>query len=263
MSLEVPEEREYWRVIESDSSSTIDGSVTNDQTDSIPGGSINELSMCDPHSPLYGKSMVDYERLKTEAVESSKQKWISSINIDPPKKGHHLTLTEVSAVTLNIDKGHVTTIKDALPEFDHVIESPSKVTCETTMVSSNQMPSFNDNVPRANQQQYNSRKSVDVNGNEYSNKETVSSSMTRIGDLNTKKKRKLNLQLRKENDVSDEEVGPTQQTVGRTFKISQRGTPTRRGTSNLLCQWRIQDFPEGGLNSQSGCANLFFLPKTA
>ena len=23
-------------------------------------------------------------------------------------------------------------------------------------------------------------------------------------------------------------------------------------------QWRIQDFPEGGANSQSGCANLFF-----
>ena len=23
-------------------------------------------------------------------------------------------------------------------------------------------------------------------------------------------------------------------------------------------QWRIQNFPEGGANSQSGCANLFF-----
>ena len=248
MRLEAPEEREYWRVIESDSSSTIDGSVTDDQTDSIPGGSINELSMCDPHSPLYGKSMVDYERLKTEAIESSKQKWVSSINIDPPKKGHHLTLTEVSAVTLNIDKGHVTTIKDALPEFDHVIESPSKVTYETTMVSSNQMPSFNDNFPRANQQQYDSRKSFDVNGNEYSNQETDSSSMTRIGALNTNNRRKLNLQLRKENDVSDEEVGPTQQTSGpaHTSKIFQGWTPIRRGGSNLLFQWRIQDFPEGG-----------------
>ena len=36
-------------------------------------------------------------------------------------------------------------------------------------------------------------------------------------------------------------------------------------TINLLrrpyykrCQWRIQDFPGGGSNSQSGCANLFF-----
>ena len=29
-------------------------------------------------------------------------------------------------------------------------------------------------------------------------------------------------------------------------------------------QWRIQDFPRGGgANSQSGCANLFFRPKTA
>ena len=29
-------------------------------------------------------------------------------------------------------------------------------------------------------------------------------------------------------------------------------------------QWRIQDFPGGGgANSQSGCANLFFRPKTA
>ena len=28
-------------------------------------------------------------------------------------------------------------------------------------------------------------------------------------------------------------------------------------------QWQIQDFPEGGTNSQSGCANLFSLPKTA
>ena len=29
-------------------------------------------------------------------------------------------------------------------------------------------------------------------------------------------------------------------------------------------QWRIQDFSEGGsVNSQSRCANLFFLPKTA
>ena len=28
-------------------------------------------------------------------------------------------------------------------------------------------------------------------------------------------------------------------------------------------QWRIQDFPRGGANSQSGCANLFFWPKTA
>ena len=158
--------------------------------------------------------MVDYERLKTEAIKSSKQKWVSSINIDPPKKGNHLTLTEVSAVTLNIDKGHVTTIKHALPEFDHVIKSPSKVTYETTMVSSNQTPSFNDNFPRANQQQYSSRKSVDVNGNEYSNQETDSSSMTRIGALNTKKRRKLNLQVRKENDISDEEVGPTQQTLG-------------------------------------------------
>ena len=25
-----------------------------------------------------------------------------------------------------------------------------------------------------------------------------------------------------------------------------------------LSQWRIQDFPEGGSNSQSGCAYLFF-----
>ena len=27
------------------------------------------------------------------------------------------------------------------------------------------------------------------------------------------------------------------------------------------CQWRIQDFPEGGANSQSGCANLLFCRK--
>ena len=207
MKLEVPEEREYWMVIENDSSSTIDGSITDDPVDSIQGGSINELSMCDPHSPLYGKSMIDYERLKTEAVESSKQKWVSRVNIDPPMKGHHLNLTEVSAVTLNIDNGQVTTIKDAFPEFDHVIESPSKVTYETTMVSSNLMPSFNDNVSRTNKQEDNSRKSVDVNGNEYSNQGTDSSSMTRIRALNTKKRRKWHLQLRKENDVSDEEVG--------------------------------------------------------
>ena len=193
-------------MIETDSSSIIDESVTDDQADSIQSGSINELSMCDPHSPLYGKSMLDYERLKTEAIESSKQKWISSVNIDPPIKCHHLNLTEVSAVTLNIDKGHVTTIKDA-PEFDEVIESSGKVTYETTMVSSNQMPSFNDNALRTNQQRHNSKISVDINGNEYSNQETDSSSMTRIGTLNTKRRRKLNLQLRKENDVSDEEVG--------------------------------------------------------
>ena len=33
---------------------------------------------------------------------------------------------------------------------------------------------------------------------------------------------------------------------------------------NVPCQWRIQDFPEGGgANSQSGCVNLLFGPKTA
>ena len=225
VKLEVPEEREYWRVIESDSSSIIDGSVTDDPVDSIQGGSINELSMCDPHSPLYGKSMVDYERLRTEAMESSKQKWVSSINIDPPMKGHHLNLTEVSAVTLNIDKGHVTTIKDA-PEFDDVIESASKVTYETTMVSSNQIPSFNENVLRTNQQGHNHKTSVDINGNNYSNQETDSSSMTRIGTLNPKRRRKLNLQLRKENDVSDEEVSRNSEmflffrgSLGNVYKI--------------------------------------------
>ena len=31
----------------------------------------------------------------------------------------------------------------------------------------------------------------------------------------------------------------------------------------LTTQWRIQVFPEGGANSQSGCANLLFYRKTA
>ena len=42
-------------------------------------------------------------------------------------------------------------------------------------------------------------------------------------------------------------------------RISQRGRQSPG--VNLLFgnnQWRIQDFPEGDANSQSGCANLFF-----
>ena len=203
------EEREYWRVVESEEASTIDGSSSSDDqgSDSVHGGeSINELSMCDPHSPLYGKTMLDFQRLKSGSVGSSirskHQKWVSSISIDPPEKGQQLTLTEVSAVTLNVDQGQVTTIKDALPEFNHVTRSPNKVTYHTSMVSSNQKPSYNNNVSGTNQRPDNSeRRFVDVNGNEYPSTNQKASPNAK------RRKRKLNLQLRKETELSDDEVG--------------------------------------------------------
>ena len=44
--------------------------------------------------------------------------------------------------------------------------------------------------------------------------------------------------------------------------------PCKEMTSQNICtaggvQWRILDFPGGGANYTSGCANLFFWPKTA
>ena len=190
--IEIPEEEEFFNIIESETSSVIDESDYKSESildhQHIP---MTELSVCDPISPLYGKTLLDYKQKFPDSIlfDSTEPKWVSKLNIDPKvKKGQNVNLTKVSAVTLRIDEGDVTTIKDALPDIDDhvtddVIESPSKVTYQTTMISSNQKPSY---TTWANQLADKRNESEDFNGNLYPNIFGASVD-NRIPGMNTKK----------------------------------------------------------------------------
>ena len=72
-------------------------------------------------------------------------------------------------------------------------------------------------------------------------------------------------------NVSESEISSFSCKVPFVFVLFSNISANFRETSLQLCiclvsiagyQWRVQDFPQGGVNSQSECANLF-LPKTA
>ncbi len=113
-----------------------------DESDPI-GGSVSELSLCDPHSPLYGKTNIDFDQVKNEKNISTspqdpkaKQNWVSKLDVDSPRKGP-VSLTQVSAMTLTIDEGQVTRI-----DQDTTNLPPDHLTHEGKIESNSQKPEY-------------------------------------------------------------------------------------------------------------------------